>query len=60
MENLKDKIISIQKDIEPTFNENVIKTINQHEEENEKLNNKIKLLETENKILKMISPLNKD
>ena len=60
MENLKDKIISIQKDIEPTFNENVIKTINQHEEENEKLNNKIKLLETENKILKMISPLNKN
>ena len=60
MENLKDKIISIQKDIEPTFNENVIKTINQHEEENGKLNNKIKLLETENKILKMISPLNKD
>ena len=60
MENLKDKIISIQKDIEPTFNENVMKTINQHEEENEKLNNKIKLLETENKILKMISPLNKD
>ena len=60
MENLKDKIMSIQKDIEPTFNENVIKTINQHEEENEKLNNKIKLLETENKILKMISPLNKD
>ena len=60
MENLKGKIISIQKDIEPTFNENVIKTINQHEEENEKLNNKIKLLETENKILKMISPLNKD
>ena len=53
MENLKDKIISIQKDIEPTFNENLIKTINQHEGENEKLNNKIKLLETENKILKM-------
>ena len=60
MENLKDKIISIQKDIEPTFNENLIKTINQHEGENEKLNNKIKLLETENKILKTISPLNKD
>ena len=53
MENLKDKVISIQKDIEPTFNENLIKTINQHEGENEKLNNKIKLLETENKILKM-------
>ena len=60
MENLKDKIISIQKDTEPTFNENLIETVNQHEGENEKPNNKIKLLETENKILKMISPLNKD
>ena len=52
IENLKDEITNIRKDIEPTFNKNLIETINQHEGENEKLNNKIKLLETENKILK--------
>ena len=50
--NLKDEITNIRKDIEPTFNKNLIETINQHEGENEKLNNKIKLLETESKILK--------
>ena len=33
---------SIRKDIEPTFDENLIETINQHEGENEKLNNKKK------------------
>ena len=52
IENLKDEITSIRKDIEPTFDKNLIETINQHEGENEKVNNKIKLLETENKILK--------
>ena len=50
--NLKAEITSIQKDIEPTFDKNLIETINQHEGENGKLNDKIKLLETENKILK--------
>ena len=52
IENLKDEITSIWKDIKPTFDKNLIETINQQEGENEKLNNKIKLLETENKILK--------
>ena len=52
IENLKDEITSIQKDIEPTFDKNLIETINQHEGENEKLKDKIKLLEAENKILK--------
>ena len=52
IENLKDEITSFRKDIEPTFDKNLIKTINQHEEENEKLKDKIKLLETENKFLK--------
>ena len=51
-ENLKDEITSIRKDIEPTFDKNLIETINQHDGENEKLKIKIKLLETENKILK--------
>ena len=51
-ENLKDEITSIRKDIEPTFDKNLIETINPHEGENEKLKDKIKLLETENKILK--------
>ena len=37
---------------ECTFDRNLIETTNQQEEENEKLNNNIKLLETENKILK--------
>ena len=52
IENLKDKITSIRKDIEPTINKNLVETINQHKGENEKLNGKVKLLETENKILK--------
>ena len=52
IENLKDEITSFRKDIEHTFDKNLIKTINQHEEENEKLKDKIKLLETENKFLK--------
>ena len=51
IENLKDEIASIRKDIEPTFRKNLIETINQHDEENEKLKDKIKLLKTENKIL---------
>ena len=51
-ENLKDEITSIRKDIKPTFDKHLIGTINQHEGENEKLKDKIKLLETENKILK--------
>ena len=51
-ENLKDEITSIRKDIEPTFDKNLIETISQHEREIEKLKDKIKLLETENKILK--------
>ena len=52
IENVKDEITSIRKDTEPTFDKNLIETINQHEGENEKLKDKIKLLETENKILK--------
>ena len=52
IENLKDQITSIWKDIEPTFDKNLIQTINQHEGEKEKLNYKIKLLEGENKFLK--------
>ena len=52
IENLKDEITTIRKNIESTFVKNLIETINQHEGENEKLNDKIKLLETENKILK--------
>ena len=52
IENLKDEITTIRKNIESTFDKNLIETINQHEGENEKLNDKIKLLETENKILK--------
>ena len=52
IENLKDEITSIRKDIEPTFDKNLIETINKHEGENEKLKEKIKLLEAENKILK--------
>ena len=52
IENLKDEITSIRKDIDTTFDKNLIEIINQHEGENEKLNDKIKLLETENKILK--------
>ena len=43
---------AFEKDVEPTFDKNLIKTINQHDGENEKLNDKIKLVETENKILK--------
>ena len=52
IENLKDEITSIRKDIEPTFDKNLIETINKHEGENEKLKDKIKLLEAENKIQK--------
>ena len=53
IENLKDEITSIRKDIEPTFDESlIIEIINQHGGENEKLKDEIKLLETENKILK--------
>ena len=52
IENLKDEITSIRKDIEPTFDKNLIETINKHEGENEKLKDKIKLLQAENKILK--------
>ena len=52
IENLKDEITSIRKDIEPTFDKNLIETINKHEGENEKLKDKRKLLEAENKILK--------
>ena len=52
IENLKDEITRIGKDIAPTFDKNLIETINQHDAENEKLNDKIKLLETENKMRK--------
>ena len=52
IENLKDEITSIRKDSESTFDKNLTETINQHEGENGKIKNKIKLLETENKILK--------
>ena len=44
IENLKDKITSIRKDIEPTINKNLVETINQHKGENEKLNDKVKIL----------------
>ena len=43
---------AMRKDIEPTFDKNLIETINQHEEENEKPKDKTKFLEAENKILK--------
>ena len=49
IENLKDGITSIRKDIKPKFDKNLIETINQHERENEKVKDKIRLLETENK-----------
>ena len=52
IENLKDEITSIRKDIEPTFDKNLIENINHHEGENEKLKDNIKLLKAENKILK--------
>ena len=52
IEYLKDEITSIRKDIEPAFDKNLIETINQHEGEDEKLKDKIKLLETEKNILK--------
>ena len=52
IENLKDKIKSIRENVEPIFDQNLIEIINQHEGENEKLNNKIKLCEIKNKILK--------
>ena len=52
---LKDEITTIQKDIEPKFDKHLIETISNHQHErdrkNEKLSDKIKLLETENKIL---------
>ena len=51
IENLKDEITRIQKDIEPTFDKNLTETINQHKGEDEKLKDKIKR-EAENKILK--------
>ena len=46
IESLNGEITSIRKDIEPTFDKNLIEIINQHEGENEKL------LEAENQILK--------
>lgn len=52
IKNLKDRITSIRKDTNPIFDQNLIETINWHEEENEKLKDKIKHLEAENKILK--------
>ena len=52
IENLKDEIKSIRENVEPIFDQNLIEIINQHEGENEKLNNKIKLYEIKNKILK--------
>ena len=52
IENLKDKIKSIRENVEPIFDQNLIEIINQHEGENEKLNNIIKLYEIKNKILK--------
>ena len=52
IKNLKDEIASIGKDIEPAFDKKLIETINQHDGKNEKLNDKIRLLETENKMLK--------
>ena len=47
IENLKDEITRIRKDIEPTLDQNLKETINQHEAENEKLKDKVKLHETE-------------
>ena len=52
IEYLKDEITSIRNDIEPAFDKNLIETINQHDGEDEKLKDKIKLLETEKNILK--------
>ena len=49
IENLKDEITSIQKGVEPTFDQNLVETINQYEDGNGKLNDKIKLLDTTTK-----------
>ena len=46
IENLQDEIIRIRKDMEPTLDQTLVETLNQHEGENEKLNDTIKLLET--------------
>ena len=46
IENLKDEITRIRKDIEPTLDQTLVETLNQHEGENEMLNDTIKLLET--------------
>lgn len=37
---LKEEITKVLKDIEPTFDQNLMVTINQHKEDNEKLNDK--------------------
>ena len=52
IENVMDEITSIREDIETTLDKNLIESINQHEGKNEKLNDKMKLLEIVNKILK--------
>ena len=49
IENVQDEITSIWEDIEPTIDKHLIETIDEHKGENEKLNDKMKLLETENK-----------
>ena len=60
IEKLKDESTSIRKDIEPTFDKNLIETINQYEGENEKLYAKIKFLRQKTKFENTISPLNKN
>ena len=52
IENLKDEITSIRKDIELTFDKILMELINQREEETENLNDRRRLFETDNKILK--------
>ena len=49
VENLKNEIASIRKEIELAFDKNLIKTINEHGGESENLNDKIKSLEQKTK-----------
>ena len=49
VENLKNEIASIRKEIELAFDKNLIKTINEHGGKSENLNDKIKSLEQKTK-----------
>ena len=51
IENVQDEITSIWEDIEPTIDKHLIETIDKHEGQNEKLNDKMKLFGQKTKIL---------